>query len=66
MVEFTLRVAKKSDRGIKLEFKNSNGVFELMIELTGSSMEDGTAKVIGAGNVESLQRERSWNLSQVM
>ena len=54
-MEIALRVAKKSDRGTKLELKSSNGVFELMMELSGSSMEDGTAKVIGAGNVESLQ-----------
>ena len=47
--------------GTELELKRSTGVFELMIELRGTSMEGGTAKVIGVGNVESLQEERSWN-----
>ena len=37
--------------GTKLERTMSHGVFELLIELPHSSMRDGTAKVIGAGNV---------------
>ena len=44
----------------------SNGVFQWMIERPRSSGEGGAAKVIGAGNVECLQKERSWNLSRWM
>ena len=74
VVKGAFRDTKKSDVGItyhegngtKLEFERSNGVFELMIERPRSSGKGGAAKVIGAGNVESLQRERSWNLSRLM
>ena len=34
--------------------------------LRENSMEGGAANVIGVGNVDSLQKERSWNLSCVM
>ena len=77
VVKTAFRDAKKSDEGIKadtynegngakLKFERSNGVFELMIELPRSAVEGGAAKVIGAGNVESLQNEQSWNLSRLM
>ena len=77
MVKTAFHGAKKSNEGIKadtyhegngakLEFERSNGVFELMIELPRSAVEGGAAKVIGAGNVESLQNEQSWNLSRLM
>ena len=49
-----------------LELERSNGVCELMIDLRRRSMEDGTAEAMRAGNVEGLQKERTWNLSQVM
>ena len=51
---------------MKLELERSNGVCELMIDLRRRSMEDGTAEAIRASNVEGLQKERTWNLSQVM
>ena len=77
VVKTSFRDAKKSDEGIKadthhegkdgkLKFERWSGVFELMIELPHSSVEGGAAKVMGAGGVESLQKERSWNLSRLM
>ena len=51
---------------MKLELERSNGVCELMIDLRKLWMEDGTAEAMRAGNVEGLQKERSWNLSQLM
>ena len=77
VVKTAFRDAKKSDEGIKadtyhegngakLEFERSNGVFELMIELPHNTVEGGAAKVIGAGNVDGLQKKRSWNLSRPM
>ena len=54
------------DSGMKLELERSNGVCELMIDLRRCSMEDGTAEAMRAGNVECLQKERTWNLSHLM
>ena len=45
--------------GMELELECVDGVFELMIELGGTSIEGGAAKEIGVGIVESLQEERS-------
>ena len=52
--------------GMNLEIERSNGVFELVIEVPRSSVEGEAAKVIGAGNVERLQKKRRWNLSRLM
>ena len=51
---------------MKLELEIEWCLCELMIDLRGRSMDDGTAEAMRAGNVEGLQKERSWNLSQVM
>ena len=55
VVEIALRVAKKSDMGIKTNTYHEDSATKLELE-----------RSIGPGNVESLQNERSWNLSRVM
>ena len=61
-----MRLQRRRRARYLLELERSNGVCELMIDLRRRSMEDGTAEAMRAGNVEGLQKERTWNLSQVM